>query len=335
MLLSKSPGQSVATPGIPRVQRSWCHWGIRLVVTTGMLIWVLQQLNVQAFQSALLVPALLPLLAMVGAAWIFVLLGGLKFWVLSKALTPIPFVAFLRHFLVATAFGAFTPASLGDFSLAALLRRKQIPVHESLSVILVDRAVTMGMYALVFVPLTFGMLLHTVQLWWIPASVLGSALVLLAMHSMVDCRQIVRRLLTYCPWPCVGDCLVTTSTLVRQHPWYLAGNVGLTFLRCLVSGGVVLCALWATGEAPPWWPVLATTNTIAILNLLPVSLAGLGVYESGGVVLLGRMGIQQEYVFAALIYQRAYVLLSSLLILIVACLSTGTLRRLSGRLRKQ
>ena len=296
----------------------WLGWGVRLAGTLGMLAWLWTQLDLQALQGVVARPAVWPLLAMVGLAWLFVLLGGMKFWVLGKALTPLPWIVFLRHFLVATAFGTFTPASLGDFSLAALLRREQVPVHESLAVILLDRVVTMGMYGTIFVPLTFGLLLHTASLWWIPLGVLLSVVLLLLLNSLVAVRQMARCVLAYCPWPLLVACVATTSVLLRQHPWYLASNVGLTFLRCLVSGLVVLCALWAAGEHPPFFPVLAATNTIAILNLLPVSLAGLGVYESGGVALLGYMGLHQERVFVALAYQRVYVLLSSALILAVA-----------------
>ncbi|MGE3540970.1 MAG: YbhN family protein [Candidatus Tectimicrobiota bacterium] len=302
--------------------------------TLGMLIWLWAQLDLQALREAVVWPALLPLGGMIGTAWVFVLLGGVKFWLLCRVLTSIPVRIFMYHFCVATAFGAFTPAALGDFSLAALLRREHVPVHESMAVILVDRAVTMGMYAMVFVPLTFGFLLHSAFLWWVPVGVGCTTVLTLGLNSIGAVRQTIRRLLAYSPSVLLVDCLGTTSRLIRQHPWHLLGNIGLTFLRCLVSGLVVLCALWAAGVYPAFFPVLATTNTIAILNLLPVSLAGLGVYEGGGVALLGRLGLPQERVLMALVYQRLYVLLSSFLILAVASLYVGRRAWCTGHVGK-
>jgi len=267
---------------------------------------------------------------MVGTAWLFVLLGGIKFWVLHQGLTPVRFASFITHFVVATAFGAFTPASLGDFSLAALLRREQIPVHESMAVMVVDRVVTLSMYAMIFLPLMFGLLLHTAHLWWVSVSVMVMVALLLVLNRVGAVRQLVQRVLEHLSLPFLPAFLATTSALLRQHPWHLLGNVGLTFVRCLVSGLVVQCALWAVGEYPPFLPVLSTTNTIAILNLLPVSLAGFGVYESGGVTLLGLLGLQREHVFVALVYQRVYVLLSSCVILAFAYLYAGKTGWLRG-----
>jgi uncharacterized membrane protein YbhN (UPF0104 family) len=97
---------------------------------------------------------------MIVVAWLFVLLGGIKFWVLYRALTPVSFSSFIRYFVVATSLGTFTPASLGDFSLAALLRREHIAVRDSMSVLVLDRALTVSLYAAVFLPLTLGLLLH-------------------------------------------------------------------------------------------------------------------------------------------------------------------------------
>jgi len=329
--------QEACVFGLPVIfaRRRWLIWGVRLCVTTGIIAWLLRQLNLQELQRVVVPPAVTPLLGMIGTAWLFVLLGGIKFWVLHQGLTPVPFSSFITHFVVATSFGAFTPASLGDFSLAAFLRREQIPVHESMSVIVVDRAVTLSMYVAIFLPLTFGLFMHTGHLWWIPGSVMVSGTSLLALNRVVAVRRAVRRVLRSFPVPFLSDFLATTSTLLLQHPWHLLSNVGLTFLRCLVSGLVVQCVLWAVGERLPFLPVLYTTNTIAILNLLPISLAGLGVYESGGVTILGQLGFDQERIFVAFIYLRAYVLLSSLLILAFTYLRADKRGRLIGRSGKQ
>ena len=104
----------------------------------------------------------------------------------------------------------------------------------------------------------------------------------------------------------------------RSDPWHLLGNTILTLLRCVTAGVVVQLALWAAGEWQPFLPVLYTTNAIAVLNLLPVSFAGLGIYEGGGVVILSQLGFDRERVFTALVYQRLYIILYSLLILLLS-----------------
>jgi uncharacterized membrane protein YbhN (UPF0104 family) len=281
-----------------------------------VVVWLLQQIDVPALQRVAVAPAVWPLLGMVVVAWVCVLLGGMKFWVLYHALTPVAFCPFLRYFVVATSLGAFTPASLGDFSLAALLREKQIAVHTSMSVLVVDRALTVSIYAAVFVPLTLGLLFHSAYVWWIPASFLAGGTLLLVLAGNTALRQLGCRVLERLHLPFLVDFVATTSDLLWQYPWHLLGNIALTFLRCVTAGVVIQCALWAAGEWQPFLPVLYTTNTISVLNLLPISFAGLGMYEGGGVAILSHLGFDQERVLAALVYQRIYIILYSLVILL-------------------
>jgi uncharacterized membrane protein YbhN (UPF0104 family) len=251
-------------------------------------------------------------------AWLFVFLGGLQFWVLYRTLTPVSFSSFIRYFVVATSLGTFTPASLGDFSLVALLRNERIEVCDSMAVFVLDRVFTVSLYAAVFIPLTLDLLLHATQVWWVPVGLLVGGVLIIALNATTSVRRLVRDALTHARLAWLVGFLAAVSTLLRQHPWHLLGNTVLTLLRCVTAGVVVQLALWAAGEWQPFLPVLYTTNAIAVLNLVPVSFAGLGIYEGGGVAILSQLGFDRERVFTALIYQRLYVIVSSLLVLLVS-----------------
>lgn len=296
-------------------KRPWLNWGLRATVTALVLLWLFSFIDTEQFRDVAISPNWIPLVGMVLFAWIFVFIGALKFWYMFKAIAPVAFKPFLLHFLMATSIGTFTPASIGDFSLAAFLNREQIPAHRSLSVILVDRVITVSIYGVVFLPLTLGLLLHTTRLWWVPVSFAGFSLIALSANGNQRFRQQVSNLLSRLHWEFLTNFAMTTSELLRAYPWTLIGNIALTLLRCLIAGLVVQCALYAAGEYRSFLPVVLATNSISLLNLLPVSLAGLGVYEGGGVMLFDRLGFDPERVLAALIYQRAYVIIYSLLML--------------------
>ncbi len=297
-------------------QHRWLSWPLRLVMTAMVVVWLVRQIDVPVLQRVVVAPAVLPLLGMIVVAWLFVLLGGVKFWVLYRALTPVAFCSFIRYFIVATSLGAFTPASLGDFSLAALLREKQIPVHTSMSVLVVDRVLTVSIYAAVFLPLTLSLLFHSAYVWWIPASCLAAGTLLLVLSGNTVLRHLGCRVLGRFHLPFLANFMATTSDLLWQYPWHLLGNISLTFLRCVTAGVGIQCALWAAGEWQPFLPVLYTTNTLSLLNLLPISFAGLGMYEGGGVAILSQLGFDRERVLAALVYQRLYIILYSLVVLL-------------------
>lgn len=293
-------------------------WGIRILVTLLSLLWIQRQLDVTVLQKIALIPATLPLVGMVFFALLFVLVGATKFWLLFRTVTTLTFVSFLRHFLVATAIGAFTPASLGDFSMAATLRREGIAVHQSMALVTVDRVITMAIYGLVFVPLTLGLVSNFNYLWWIP---LGGCMLttgLIVLNANVRVRRVLSRVMHRFHWNFLIAFLQTLSNLFRTSPGPVLGNIVLTLFRCLISGLVVQCALWSAYEYQPFLPVLSVTNSIAILNLLPVSFFGFGIYEGGGIALLGRLGFHQERVMAGLLYQRVYVICYSLAMLGIA-----------------
>jgi uncharacterized protein (TIRG00374 family) len=287
----------------------------RLLIALLAIAWLLAYLDIPELLRVVIAPAWSPLCAMVAVSLAFILIGGAKLWLLVRSLTPVPFSRLMGYFLVATALGTFTPASLGDFSLPAFLRRAEVPVYESLAVMVVDRAITLSMYATIFLPLTLGLLLHTTRFWWVTAGVVVVIMVILALNGIATVRQKMCRVLEGLHLSGVADFLATASRLLRLHPWHLLGNIFLTFVRCVVSGLVVYLALCAAREQSPFLPVLYTSNSIALLRFLPISPAGLGLYEAGGVAVLGHLGLDRERVLAAFVYVRIYAIAYSLLVL--------------------
>ncbi len=293
---------------------------LRALVTLAALAWVFARLDLAQFARAALTPDAKLLALMIVTALAIPLLGGAKVWALLTAFARVPLPKTIAYFWVATAIGAFTPAALGDFSIAAFLRRENVPLHHGLSVMLVDRVLSVLLYALVFTPLTLFFLLDTSVLWWLPVIALAAAVGALVLNHSARARRFIRARLIQGYAPIVEDFARAVSDLLRLHPFHLAANVALGVARALVSGVVVFFAIAAAGAPPPLIPVICASNALTLVNLLPISLGGAGVYEAGGVGLFGQMGMDSAQVFAGLVYQRAYIFASSLLILALASL---------------
>ena len=307
----------------------WALWTLQAIVSIGLIAWVLSLLDLTNFSQVLIRPQWDWLLAMIVAAWLYLLLGGYKYWLLIRTHNRVPLLPFLGYFIMASSIGTYTPASLGEFSLVGFLRREHVPVHEGLAIILVDRVITLLVYVAVFLPLTVALLIPEMQfLWLVPCLVLlGGTGFLILFNRMTPLRMWVYNHLQRLQMQFLIDFLATISRLIRRHPWYLGANITVTLLRCVASAIVVMFALWAAGEWPPFKPVLYVTNSLSLLALLPVSVAGIGVYEGGGVTLLGQLGLDPERIFAALLYQRIYLLVSSPIYLLLIPLVMGRLRR--------
>src|SRR5262249_32306462 len=118
------------------------------------------------------------------------------------------------------------------------------------------RVLTVSLYAAVFLPLTLGLLLHITYVWWVPVGLLVGSTFIVALNAATAVRHLVRCTLMHSRLAWLVGFLAATSTLLRQHPWHLLGNIVLTLLRCVMAGVVVQLALWAAGEWQPFLPVL-------------------------------------------------------------------------------
>ncbi|MEW6717732.1 MAG: lysylphosphatidylglycerol synthase transmembrane domain-containing protein [Chloroflexota bacterium] len=303
------------------------HWALRLLVSVAVLIWLITSLNPGELLAALSYPHWAYLGLMVVCAWIFLVLGGLKIWVLLSTLKPIPFPRVLGRFLIASSLGAFTPANLGEFSLVALLRKDEIPLSQSAAILVVDRAITLLLYAGVFLPLTLNLISPSPWLWGIPSTLILACLFVWVVNNSSYFRSWAQSFIRRRPVQWLGLFLQSVSQLIRYHPWQLFSNLVVAVVRCAMGGAVVQFALQAAGERVDFLPVLFTSNAISLLNLLPVSLSGLGLYEGGGVAIFQSLGFHAERIFAGLAYQRLYIILSSLLITMFAYLPLKKLKR--------
>ncbi len=283
----------------------------RVSVLLAIVWWLAARLDVA--QAARLLAAANPLyiLGMMAAALFFGCLGGLKIWTLLRALSRVSLWRTIPYFFVASSIGTFTPAALGDFSLAAFLQREQTPLHSGLAVVLIDRFITLSLYILLFLPLTLTLYLNHIAWLWIPVLYFCAGATALLLNLSARARAAVRTRLVTRYMPRAYDFLQTCSRLMRAHPLALLANVSVGIMRCVVAGLVVWLALSAVGVKAPFVGVVNVANALSVINLVPISFGGLGVYEGGGVVLFEALGLNALAVLAALLLQRAYVVVSS------------------------
>lgn len=303
-------------------------WTFRVLVAGGLLLLILRSLDLGELRQVMVAPRWEPMLGMAVAALAFRLLGAAKIWIMLSAFAPeVRLRTVLRDGLIALSLGTFTPGSLGDFSLVRFLRREGILVHQGVSAMLVDRGITLALTVLVYLPMTLLLVAPSREWLWLPVGC-GVALVIgLGVNLMPSVRQRLLQLLVRPALPRLENFLRATSELLRQHPLHVLANVGVTLIRSLVSGLAIVLGLLAAGSTSQLsqshlLSVVALTNSLNLLNALPISIRGLGVYEGSALVAFSFIGLKlkPEHVFAAFVFLRVYVVLSSLIVLAFASL---------------
>jgi uncharacterized membrane protein YbhN (UPF0104 family) len=279
----------------------------RFAVSVVLLLWIFRSVDLGIFSEIVVTPTLLPIVAMIGFSIFYVFLGGLKLWVLFRGFSPISLPLFTGYFFLAGSVGSLAPAILGDFTMVGLARQNRIPVHRSVSAILMDRFVTMVIAVFIFTPFTAIFVLPVKPLFIM--AFVGILALLLGCLIWAAARFA----------PFFFAKFAVTKRLWESFTLYFKGdrtnlyaNALISGFRGIISGITLIFALMAANLSPPFFSTICITNSLSILTHIPVSLSGLGIYEGGGLVLLEAMGLNREQVLAGLFYQRIYIIIWSL-----------------------
>ena len=287
----------------------------RFAVSVILILWIFKSVDLRIFEKAVVSPSLPPIIAMIGFSLFYVFLGGLKLWVLFRKFSPISLRLFIGYFFLAGSIGSLAPAIFGDFTMIGLAKRSQIPIHKSVSAILVDRFVTLAIALFIFTPFTLVFILPVK-----PASVLAlmlAFLVLFACAAWISAR--------------IAPALFSKFSLTRRF-WesfsiYFRGdrrdlyaNILISGFRGVVSGITLILALMAAHVTPPLIPALCIANSLSVLTHIPVSLSGLGVFEGSGLIMFETLGLNREQVLAGLLYHRMYIIIWAFLTSLVLTL---------------
>jgi uncharacterized membrane protein YbhN (UPF0104 family) len=279
----------------------------RFAVSVALLLWIFKSIDLGIFADVVVSPQIFPIIAMIGFSLFYVFLGGLKLWVLFRSFSPITLRLFTGYFFLAGSVGSIAPAIFGDFTLIGLARRSLIPVHKSISAILMDRFITIVIAMFIFTPFTL--------IFVLPVKPVSIMVLMAILALLFGC--LIWSFIRFAPL--LFDKFSVTKKFWESFSIYFKGdrrnlyaNALLSGFRGIVSGIALIFALMAANVSPPFFSAICITNSLSILTHIPVSLSGLGIYEGGGLILFESLGLIREQVLAGLFYQRLYIVVWSL-----------------------
>jgi len=297
----------------------------RLSVSVALVVWIFKSVDVGAFTQAAISPRVIPMIAMVVFSLFFVFLGGMKLWVLMRGFSPIPLKRFMAYFFFAGSVGSLVPAIIGDFTLIGLAKRSQIPIHQSVSALLMDRFITIIVAVFIFTPFTIALV----------SSVSPLYIILLTSASVLLSGGLVWIVYKFAP-SALGKVAVMKNFWVAFSLYFttyrkdLSINMIVCGLRGIVSGLTLIFALMAADLNPPVFATLCISNSLSIITHIPVSLSGLGFFEGSGLLLFEAIGMNREKVLAGLFYHRLYIIIWAALTALVLTRSASRKPRPEG-----
>ncbi|MCP4903316.1 MAG: flippase-like domain-containing protein [bacterium] len=296
----------------------WWRFGVAIGLLTILLLVVRLENIIDAFRRVNPAYAL----AIVGLLAVWLLLGGIKGWLLLGCLTTARLGTFLSAYLVSWATALLLPGQLGDATQVILLRRHGIPISKSSASYLLDKTISLGWMVLVamygidrYTPLKFGV-------GWLLAPPL---LLLLGLALALMLRRMSRRMgnLASRVQDGFNNLLENLKTFARR-PGAVTLNISLTLIKWLLQAFIYQGAFYAFGHTIDFAAAATIPVMGSFIGYIPITVGGAGTSELTSIVLFARIGVEATAVLSAYLLIRATLLGGALLTI---CLSRTRTRR--------
>lgn len=242
---------------------------------------------------------------------LFIVVRGLKIWqILRLRQKKIPVRPIIGWFFVSCSIGVFTPAGLGDFSLAYFGKKYDIDTIHCITSVLLDKLVTLFITISMAV---IGMGLYytadkKIIYWYIAIITFCPFIMMVGYKKRTSLAYFLE------PRGSLFNALGTIKLFVVKHPTTFLLNLTLSLIQTFI----VTAQLWLSFHffrvATSFSDILWLSSISRLANQLPVTIGGLGVYEGAVMIVFQKLNISSENSLSAALVGRLITWFTSLVI---------------------
>lgn len=197
--------------------------------------------------------------------------------------------------MLSWAVGLFTPGKVGEFSLVYFLKKDGLEIGKAIGVALIDKVITLltllicsglGMFTL------FG-LRYTFYLPLVLAAAVILAYLLLFCAEKINSERFSQGL---------RDFRTSLKEFLQKHKGLLVINFILTMVKWCITGVAFFVVFASFGSSSNVFMIIIISMTIIIINIIPITLHGLGLKEVAAVYLYGMINIPEDVAVASSLF---------------------------------
>jgi uncharacterized protein (TIRG00374 family) len=245
----------------------------------------------EAFQTFLSIKLIyVPLVILV---WLLIfLIGTFNIRLLLNSLQQrLSFSTLFRYYVTSWSLGLLTPGKLGEFSLIYFLKKEGVPAGEGAATLVIDKLITffsLGVLATIGVFVFFGR-----------NGGLKSATILLLIVIISIClissekiRGMIRKYILRKKIIQLNGFSKTFQLYIKKRKNILFVNFIITTIKWIISAiATYLIFLSFNFKILHFWFLVLIDAVVTIFALIPITINGLGIKESGAVLLFEHIGI--------------------------------------------
>ncbi|MEM6797344.1 MAG: lysylphosphatidylglycerol synthase transmembrane domain-containing protein [Acidobacteriota bacterium] len=288
-------------------------FALRLALTAALLALLARWIDPRAAREALASGDPRFLLALVLVRPFLILVRGLRIWHLVRVTSerPLPLASAVGWHFVSVHLGVFTPAGLGELSMAYFLRRRhRVSEEHTVAAMMLDKLITLGVLSILGLVGAILYLGIDARAWLAGAALAGLAALWALSRGLTDRdgvedpgqdagspskRSVGRRIILT---------LRSAGEVLARRPGAILANVAAAVLQSLLFTAQIWLCFRMFGAGVSFFGIFWISGLGRLVNLLPITLGGLGVYEGSMVLLLEQLGTTRELALAAVLIPR-------------------------------
>ena len=288
----------------------------KIVITFVFLAYVLSMVSFQDIALKTRSINLYYMLFWLCLFFVFIFLGGLNVYFIILALKKLPFCKVFKMFCISLSAGMFTPAYIGELgSTAYLLHKEGIPVSQGLSVISVDKILTIAINGGLFLLglwLYFPGMKDSVCFFILLALIFPFFCIFFRPVRIFFRIHIVERF-----FPVSKDYFNAIVGFFLNHMGLLLLNLLCTIIRAFIGAYMIWLGLAALGIHEDVWQVMFVNFVARMVTYLPITINGLGLLEGTAMSLFEQIGITPDATLLSFLFDRIICTLFAVFVIIV------------------
>lgn len=308
------------------VKRQAIFYASKIILTCCIFFIIFKIIDFQAVINILQKIDIIYILPLIILNLIFWLLMSLSIWILILPLRKISFIELLKFNIVSLAIGNITPAHIGEGVIIFYLKKFNLNTKKGLAIFLLNKTISFVIIAFCgIVGMTYYKLANYKLIFIFIMICLFSILIIGIQIRVVTKNIIIKKYLSG-----LHDFLETIADLIKKHFLFVVLNLLVNIIKLLVGVLIIFISFKAVNLNVNYITILFIFNLGRLPAFLPVSLAGLGVLESGTTYLFHNLGFDSSLVLSGLILHRAIGISITIIVLVMTGVTSLKQVLLSG-----
>ncbi len=227
------------------------------------------------------------------------LIGSINMFILLKPLKHnIPYLKILKFTFLSWAIGVITPAKIGHFSMVYFLKKEGINMGDGAAIWVLDKIISLSMSFIFFV-FGFSLFFRIDQLVIAILAILSAASIPAFILFHKKGRYIIKKFVLRkysIKFSGFSNCL---SNYIKKFKRYILMDCITTLIGLVIDALSLLILFVSFNEHTSLIKIMVVRAINVFASLIPITLDGLGIRESIGVFLFGKIGLSAPVVITS------------------------------------